>query len=135
MKVQINEKREEIRIQLTAAQVKLLRDRLHCHDKPVQYAGGVMYAQGSGWYLIFGVAQEFDWAPEFKMAKALMRKIREILQESKPTLTLVHEPEQRIVFNSDVQGAYADAIAAKPETPSIDRLAHLAQVVNSKYHR
>lgn len=88
-----------IKIQLTKAQVQTLRDRLNCHDQPVQYAGGIMYAgYAHGWYNIYEVCDVreelgLDIEPR-KLQLALLRKIREILNKPEK---VEHHSEHRIL--------------------------------------
>ena len=126
-------KAQMIKVQMTKAQERLVRQTLNCKDRPVQYAGGVMYEQGGGWYAIFAEPQKFDWASDIQMMKALLRKIRSILApEIKVEQVVAYvapEPEVVEAPKLEVEFVSPEEMAAR------SRLEFLAKVVNSKFHR
>jgi len=101
------------KVRLTNDQVKLLRSALNCQYRPVQYAGGIMFWQGGGWYEISSRRLPNDWATDTQMMNALIRKIREVLNAPEmPKADFNHTPvgESRWV-------KHVRALAAKVEAP------------------
>lgn len=73
-------KTNTIKIQITKAQAMFLRQVFDCQDRPIQYAGAIMFGQGGGWYEIAANLSEYDWATEDQARRVMLRKIRHVLQ-------------------------------------------------------
>lgn len=72
-----------IRLQLTKAQVALLRKTLNCEHRPVQYACGMLLSRCNGWYSIVSFADQLGdaWFSSNQAMFALLRKVRSILSD------------------------------------------------------
>ena len=145
------------KIRLTNDQVAILRHVLNCNYRPVEYAGGIMYWSGGGWYTISANRVEEDWASDEMMMKALIRKIRQILgpkEEASVIYTVpvvvktrdglhrqVPPPKKvapRLVHSSDitvsVPAPVTPVVFEKPQVPNA-RLEALQRRINGKFHR
>ena len=100
--------RFSLKIRITHKQAEMLRFKLKCLDRPIQYAGGVMLAQGNGWYQFTTDRFEEDWASDEQMMRCLLRKVRHILglvpKAEEPVVQ--HTPKRRLVVKEFLQRAH-----------------------------
>ena len=148
MKVIKSSRSPFLKVRLTKEQVKTLRDALNCHHRPIQYAGGMMCAQGSGWYEVSTNRMKEDWATDAQMMKALIKKAREILYpqcrevavdyskanvgkrfiDAGIPIPVAHLPGMTI------QEATIEYVEAPKATVAPTKLEALQRRVNNKYH-
>lgn len=129
-------------VKLSKDQVRILRAALNCVHVPIQYAGGIMYWHGGGWYEVSANRCELDWATDEQMIKALLRRIHEILFAGKEQIAVDYSKPNvgrrfidaglPIRVNSLPKPKVEAAVTMAAPT---NRLEVLANRLNSKYHR
>jgi hypothetical protein len=153
----IKSKNGFFKIRLTNDQVAILRHELNCNYRPVEYAGGIMYWSGGGWYTISANRVEEDWASDEMLMKALVRKIRQILAPKEEVAVKYTVPvvvktrdglhrqapkaalsKPQLVHSSDitvsVPAPVTPVVFEKPQVQEA-RLEALQRRINGKFHR
>ena len=143
--MKIVRKAHAIKIQLSKAQEKKLRKELNCQDRPIQYAGAIMFSQCGGWYEISPCRSEYDWASDEQLMKGMLRRIHSILapqtskvESARAYVAVETLDEAKHIINHPAKVVPIDTKASehskvKAKVADAGRLALLAQVVNRRY--